>query len=380
MSNPQQARTPAAAPAPDGRADLLILLASPAPDRAALRAALEALPEADVPALLQRAAWHRVDGLASRTLERCAPDRVSPWLLSSLRRRRQRRAAATLAQGLALGEILEALGRRDLPVIVLRGLRSVESIYGDPGVRPFEDHDLLVTGREAATARATLLRLRFEEAAPGYFRRGGVFVDLHVDPLGARRRPARAALFPFPTASLFERAVPGLVAGGPALIPRAEDELLLLAVHVVKHSFDRLIRIADLAHRLAAPGTAIDPEALAARAAASRTTRIVAWALRAAAPLGAPLPPPFAGCRGSRLEELLVRRAAALHPLPYCGEILMALAAPGLRARATFLLDALWPRGETPTAALGRTIAFPGRAAGLVKDAARQFAERRSVR
>jgi hypothetical protein len=380
MSIPQRAPTPAAAPGPERRADPLILLASPSPDRAALGAALEALPEAGVPVLLQRAAWHRVDGLASRTLERCAPPGVSPWLLSSLRRRRQRRAAATLAQGLALGEILEALGRRALPVIVLRGLRSVESIYGDPGVRPFEDHDLLMGERDAAAARSTLLRLRFEEAAPGYFRRGGVFVDLHVDPLGARRRPSRAATFPLPTASLFERAVPGLVAGGPSLIPRAEDELLLLAVHVVKHSFDRLIRIADLAHFLAARAGAIDADALAARAEASRTTRIVAWGLRAAAPLGTPLPLPFAVCRGTRLEEHLVRRAAALRPLPYCGEILMALAAPGLRARATFLLDALWPRGETPAAALGRTIAFPGRAAGLVKDAARQLAERRSAR
>ncbi len=361
-------------------AGVLGLLAAPAAHDGRLRKALSALPAAAVPALLESIAYHRIDGLAHHAVSRLSPDAVDPWLRSSLKRRHQRFAAATLAQGLALADVLEALDRAGVPVIVMRGLRSAESIYGDAGSRPFEDHDLLVPPADVAGAREALGRLGFAREARGLFRRGGVIVDLHVDPLGAERRPSRARIFPLPVRPLFERAVPGRVAGAPALLLSPEDDLLLLAIHLVKHSFDRLIRVADLAHLLQRQRQAIGWEALAERAGGARCTRLVAWALEAAALLGAPVPASCAPEPGAGvLETALMRRVLRLRPLPFTGEILMALAAPSLADGVRFLWDALLPAGErsgSPPA----VAAIPARAVGLARQAACQLSERRPAR
>jgi hypothetical protein len=355
-------------------------MAAPGTHEGRLRLALSALPAAAVPALLEGIAYHRIDGLAHRAVSRLPQGSVDPWLRSTLRRRHQRFAAATLAQGLALAEVLEALERAGLPVVVMRGLRSVESIYCDAGSRPFEDHDLLVPPADVAGAREILGRLGFARQAHGLFRRGGVIVDLHVDPLGAERRPSRARIFSLPVGPLFERARPGRVAGAPALLLSVEDDLLLLAIHLVKHSFDRLIRIADLAHLLERHRQAFGWEALAERAAAARCARLLAWALEAAALLSGPVSvsraaEPEAGA----LEAALMRRVLQLRPLPFTGEILMALAAPSLLDGARFLWDALLPAGERAGAA-PVVAAIPRRAIDLARQAAWRLSERRPVR
>ncbi len=267
--------------------DLLVLLAAPSPDPADLRAAVEALPGSQTAALLDRIAYHRIDGLAHRVLAGLPEGAVDAWLRRSLKRRREKIAAATLSQGLALAEVLESFHRAGLPVVVMRGLRSVEAIYGEPGSRPFQDHDLLVRTTDRPAAESLLGRRGFERAAPALFRRGGVLVDLHVDPLGAARRPTRAALFPLTTETIFAGSRPGTVAGSPALIAPLEDEILLNAIHLVKHSFDRLIRTADLAHLIVHQGQAICWRTLERRAAATCAGRLLGWGFEAASLLGA---------------------------------------------------------------------------------------------
>ena len=365
---------------PARSAGLLEALAAPSPDPEFLRRVLDALPEGAVPALLDRISWHRIDGLAHRALVRIGRGDDGGWLARSLRRRAQRCAAATLAQGLALAEVLDGLDRGSIPAAVMRGLRMVESVYGDPSVRPFEDHDLLVLPGDFDAARAAIRRMGFDEPVPGYFRRGGVFLDLHADPLGARRRPTRAAVFPLHAAPILARAVPGRVAGAPALLPEAEDELILTGVHLVKHSFDRLVRIADIAHFLAVRSAALRWDVLAARAVATRTLPLLCRAAEAAAPLGVPVPPALRAAHRSPAEAWLMRRAAALRPLPYTGEVLMLLAARGAGARLRFLLDAILPAGEAPGDAWGRTALFPARALDLARGALRQIGERRPGR
>jgi len=358
------------------------LLASPVPDDAALAASLRTLDSRGVAALLERISYHRLDGLAHRAVSRLPQDTIDPWLRSSLKRRAQRLAAATLSQALALAEILEALERSGVPVVVMRGLRAVEWIYGEPSVRPFEDHDLLVLPADRPAAGSALKRSGFDEPAEGLFRRGGVFVDLHIDPLGARRRPSRNLIFPVPVRDLFERATPGLVAGAPALLLEPEDDLLLLAIHLVKHSFDRLVRTADVAHFLSRYRGALDWVLLTQRARAWGAHRVVAWALQAASVLGVctrgiDLSPSDAP---GRLERYLLSRVLELRPLPYTGELLMALAAPTLRSRTMFLLDAFWPESERPRGALRRTSALPRRVFDLATGGARHFADRRRFR
>ena len=357
--------------------DLISLLAAPRPDAAALHDALGALAPASVPRLLDRLVYHRVDGLAWRSVSALPGDAADPWLRATLRRHHQQRAAAALAQGIALAELLEELDRRACRVAVMRGLRATEHIYKDAGARPFDDHDLLIHPQDEPAARDTLRVLRYEEAAPGLFRRATVNIDLHVDPLGARRRPTRARHFPIDVAALFERARPGWVAGGPALILPDEDDLVLMALHVVKHSFDRLVRTADLAHFVAFLGAAVCWEGVRERAAEAQALRLVGLALGAAEMLGVTTPAPVRLAGGAAgLEGLLLRRVAELRPLPYGGEVLMALAAPRLRDRLAFLWDALAPRGEAPEGGF-RPADASRRTVVLIDHALRQARERR---
>ncbi len=361
---------------------VLGLLAAPVPWNDRLAEALRAIGPAGLPALLERIAFHRIDGLAHRAVGRLPQAAVDPWLRSALRRRAQRFAAATISQGLALAEVLEALDRCSIPVVVMRGLASIESIYGDPSLRPFEDHDLLVLPEDGKAAGAALLRLGFEEETPTLLRRGGVIVDLHTDPLGARRRPTRQEAFPVSVRGLIERATPGRVAGAPALVLEPEDDLLLLAIHLVKHSFDRLVRIADLSHFVFHKRGLLDWSVLGRRAESCRAAKFLTWALEAAGILGVgvraiDLPAHGAGCA---LERYLMGRALALRPLPYSGEILSILAAgtPGMRAR--LLIDALWPESERPREPWERASALPRRVFELARGGAHQVAARRRIR
>jgi len=360
--------------------DPVAVLASPSAAGGAVVAALASITGAEVQALARRLEWHRVEGLAWRTLAALPPEGIDPWLRASLRRRHQLIAAATLAQGLALAEILEAIGRAGIPLAVLRGLRVVEWIYKDAGARPFEDHDLLVRPADADATGAILRRLGFEAIATGLFRRASIAIDLHTEPLGARRRPERARLFPIDTATLFRDARPGWVSGGPVMLLRDEDDVLLLALHVVKHSFDRLIRTADLAHLVAVHGRSISWERVRERAAAVHAGRLVALAFAAAAGFGSAVPPALVpSTPPGPLESLLLRRVAALRPLPYGGEILMALSAPRLRDRLRFVIDALLPGGEAPH---GRwqPADVPRRAVVLLDGALRRSGDRRQAR
>jgi hypothetical protein len=357
------------------------LFAAPVPQDRALGAALASVPAADLAGLLDRITFHRIDGLAHRAIARLPHASVDEWLRSSLRRKSQRFAAATLSQAMALAEILHALDRAGLPVAVMRGVRTIEGIYADPALHPFEDHDLLVQPEDRDLARAVLLRLGFVEQAWGLFRRGGVIVDLHIDPLGARRRPSRQAVFPIHLGALFARATPGTVAGEPSLLFEPEDELLLLAIHLVKHSFDRLVRVADMAHLVYLRRGLLDWDLLFHRARSCGASRVLGWALRATALVGVAVRAvdlPAAEDDGS-IERFLMRRVLDLRPLPYTGEALMALAAPTLPARLLFLLDALWPGGERPKDPWRKTFALPRRIVDLVKGGASQAAGRRRM-
>jgi putative nucleotidyltransferase-like protein len=361
---------------PEGPRDPIALVASPGAAPGALAETLAPITGPAVAEFVRRLEWHRVDGLAWRTLAALPPEGIDPWLRATLRRRHQLIAAATLAQGLALGEVLDAIARAGIPAAVMRGLRVVEWIYGDAGARRFEDHDLLVRPEDAAGVAAILARSGFTEAARGLWRRASVDIDLHTDPIGAGRRPSRARLFPIDTAALFRDARPGWVAGGPVLLLRDEDDALLLALHVVKHSFDRLARTADLAHLVAVHGRSLSWERLGERARSLRAGRLVALAFAAAETLGSPLPEALRPATPpGPLESLLLRRVAALAPLPYGGEILMALTAPRLRDRVRFVLDALLPGGEAP-GGRWQPADVPRRAVTLVDGAVRSHLER----
>ena len=124
------------------RAGLPGILAAPVPHDEALRQALACLPAGDIPRLLDVIAYHRLDGLAHRAVSRLPQDSIDPWLRSSLKRRSQRLAAATLSQALALADILESIRElqyyREAVFVPPPGpdtatAREIATRYGTPG-------------------------------------------------------------------------------------------------------------------------------------------------------------------------------------------------------------------------------------------------------
>ena len=328
------------APARDA---LLALLAAPEPQDEALSRGLSALSRTDIPVFLEGVAFHRLEGLAHRAIGRLTPSSVDPWVRSTLRRQAGRRAAAALSQTLILAEILVALDRAATPVAVLRGLRACEAIYGDVALRAFSAHTLLVLREDRDAARKVLLRLGYDEAGIGVFRRGGAVVRLQTNPLDGRSRSAPWSVFPLHVESLFARGTPGLVAGAPSLLLQPEDELHLLALHAVCRSFDRLIRIADVAHFVSRGRSDLDWDLLFHRARTSGTARVLGWALCAMARVGVTvravdLPPPETG---GRLETFLMRRVLEGRPIPGTGAVLLWIASGTLGAPLLVLREML---------------------------------------
>ncbi len=308
---------------------LLTLLASPLACQYELSTALAAIPAASIPALLDRIAYHGLDGLAHHALAGSPEGGVHPWIRSVLKRRHQRCAAATMSQGLALAEVLQALHEVRLPVIVVGGMRAVETCYADPGARAVRRHDLLVRPGDREEAGSRLRRLGFESVAPGRYRRGGVTVALGVDDRPTRRSRGGAG-WPLSPGALLDRATPGLVAGAPSQFPTIEDDTLLTALRLLRNTFEPLILVADLAHLVARGRTAICWETVGRRARASGLSRALSWSLEAVAMVGVPVRADLRLDPGAGLvERTLMARALELRPLPCTGPILMFLAAGG---------------------------------------------------
>jgi hypothetical protein len=260
----------------------------PATTAAALR-----LDQDDWERLAATAGREGVAGLVHRALEGDPAGALVPKRVrAALRQIAREQAAAHAWQEAALAEVLDAFARGGLSPVLLRGHALVASLYRNDGsLRPQLDHDLLVPRRAMTDARKALRRLGFEHGveSPDVFHRDDVTVDLHHDPYDRSRVPSRGRIIRADARGVLRRAVETRVAGRPALQPGPCDRVLLLSTHLIKHSFDRLIRMVDIAECWRqTPPDAAEVEALARR---EGTADAVYYALTATrARLDAPIP------------------------------------------------------------------------------------------
>lgn len=248
-----------------------------------------------------------------------------------------------------LDEVYGAMAARSIRPVLLRSLGLITSVYGDRSLRGHRDHALLVHPEDSTGAMEALDDAGFEPPRTGgSFRRGVSLVDLHIDPYGRTRIPDRSLILRADTAAVIDRAVPCTITGREVLIPSPADRMLLLGVHAVKHSFDRLIRLVDVAECWRAGG--FDLETLAERGREEGSADFLYYSLTAACRrLGAPIPGEFLerirpGRR--RFVDSAVQRYIAGNRVNYLPEWLLLYQVKGVGNKARTLWELLSPREE----------------------------------
>ncbi|MES0371044.1 MAG: nucleotidyltransferase family protein [Mariprofundaceae bacterium] len=148
------------------------------------------------------------------------------------------------------GRILLSLDQAGIPVICMRGMAVAEKLYGDQAaLRPQSDIDLLLHENCMLNAKQALWDIGFRPD-PKYrniYFRGDVSIDLHYEPLGIERIQMWQYLTPLRIEDFLKYAEEGLLADEKALLLHPRVNLPYLCFHAMKHSFERLIWLYDIA-------------------------------------------------------------------------------------------------------------------------------------
>jgi hypothetical protein len=158
--------------------------------------------------------------------------------------------ARAAAEGMAaeLESLLKALRERGVEVLPLKGPALALALYGDAAIRQANDLDLLVRREDFPVAEMLLLSLGFAGlgAAGDHdrrFVRGDLLVELHFELASPR-------FFPFDIDDIWNRSRASDFRGIPVRSMSANDRVLYLCAHALKHGFSRLIWILDVARAL----------------------------------------------------------------------------------------------------------------------------------
>jgi len=148
-----------------------------------------------------------------------------------------------------LSQVLVALNVEKIPVIVLRGLAVAEQLYCKPYMRPQSDIDLMFHSPNILQAKQILWDIGFrpDSVYSDIFVRGDIQLDLHIEPLGVERVQAWQYLTPLRAKDFFNHAEEGVLVGERALLLDEKIQLPYLCFHAMKHSFERLLWLYDIA-------------------------------------------------------------------------------------------------------------------------------------
>lgn len=201
------------------------------------------------------------DGLCGLAMERVESlgIRASTAIEGRLRAGKTNVAAEELHTVHEAQHVLGVLHDAGVPVLLLKGLALLATVYRRPGLRPMGDIDLLIRSEDVVRATQALARADCRRGAefvrddffPRYYYETEwitqsprpVRIDLHVRPF----RPLRAACT-VPEEALWDDATPITVSDSPAWIPEPSRMLIHLCAHAAFHGCERLIWLYDI-HR-----------------------------------------------------------------------------------------------------------------------------------
>ncbi len=209
----------------------------------------------DIPALVELAVANRVGPWLAAAIA------VDPELHGESRFGPVKQAAAnqsfnTLRLYAELRSVLFDLNTTGTPVVVLKGPALAQTIYPDPGLRPYGDIDLLINEVDLTKVSALLTaRGYYDENEPeaperlhgchGIFQRIfvnpdlGSVVEVHCDHL-------QIGVEPVSMDEIWSRSVPVQFGKLVARALEPHDLFVQLCVHLQRHGFERLIWFKDL--------------------------------------------------------------------------------------------------------------------------------------
>jgi uncharacterized protein (TIGR03032 family) len=238
---------------------LLLACSSVQPDQATEAIIRELLVDGvDWTLLAATAVAHRLTALVGHTLTRVASDLVPDDILIALRVSGNRIREKNLALFGELATILDALAQKGIEAIPLIGPVLCLQIYGDLGLREFQDLDFLVRDVDMAQTMSILRTLGYErreqltEVQHERIRRlqgrevtfnkcSNLCVKLHLN-----LTPLTMALY-IDCAGLWQRAIPAASNGRVVKTLAPEDVLLFLAIRGGYQLWWRINWVCDLA-------------------------------------------------------------------------------------------------------------------------------------
>jgi hypothetical protein len=249
-------------------------------------------------------------------------------------------------------KILEQLNKREIHVVLLKGIALLHQLYDDIGVRPLADIDLWVLPRDYSALTSILSSQGYQQdhLYPNTFKKGSTVLDLNTDPLGADRIRTRAFLITRDQEHIYHAARTTSIDGHRALCLNPYDQVLLLGLHALKHSASRLIWLVDIKCLVCGWGNS-DWDALIMRAQELGLTRTLAYiCFLMACSLDYELPPRARQLleveQLSFVEKRVLGRRNRGDSLPVWAPLVLASSVKGFWKRLHFALETLFPRPQ----------------------------------
>jgi len=249
-----------------------------------------------------------------------------------------------------LSTLLASLEEEEIRTVVLKGPALLERIYPDIGVRPVMDIDLLLcNGEDKAGKVFEDLGYRLISDRPRIYDNGRTILDIHKEIDSFTRLGPISYTPKLNTTSLWEDGHPWREGFESVRILSAEDEVLTLSIHLLKHSFLRLIWYIDII-KVIEKNPCLKWERLGERARVAGLERLlydVLFNLRENFGL---VPEGFLSeIRPQKLgliERGIMKRILSNQRSEGYGDLLYILAIPGLLKKVLFAKDILFPSWE----------------------------------
>jgi hypothetical protein len=250
-----------------------------------------------------------------------------------------------------LKEVLRQSHRRNIRPVLLQGMDLIQGVYDDIGLRPMTDIDLWVLKKDHQGFVKILLGSGYESDPlyPNSFRRGSTTVDLHTHLLWADRIRARQFLLSRTDEEIYCDSKTVTWEGEEAQCLNQNDQVIYLALHALKHRFNRLIWLVDIKN-ITAHWRPSEWEAFRSRAKELGQPRILSCVLFLLSHVFGYQPPKEV--RSLLIERLsLLERRALMervngHEVPVWAPPFLFSSDMDRRSRLSFIFESLFPRPE----------------------------------